>query len=171
MGLIPGVYVGLICCTCCGYRRCHFVEIHVPGSTGVALLVCGSRALVANVGDSRIVLGKRVGRRVVAIDLSRDHKPNLHDEEKRIVAANGRVFEWGVPRVWLKDVDLPGLAVSRSFGDLAAESVDLSCFFPVPRQSRPHFFDILDMPSTSTHISLTWKLTRDLTWDLTWDLP
>ncbi len=55
--------------------------------------------------------------------MSSDHKPTRLDEEKRILAAGGRVFEWGVPRVWLRDVDMPGLAMSRSFGDLAAESV------------------------------------------------
>ena len=37
--------------------------------------------------------------------------------------AGGRVFEWGVPRVWRKEGDMPGLAMSRSYGDLAAESV------------------------------------------------
>jgi serine/threonine protein phosphatase PrpC len=41
----------------------------------------------------------------------------------RIVASGGRVFEWGVPRVWMKDVDMPGLAMSRSLGDIAAETV------------------------------------------------
>jgi len=40
----------------------------------------------------------------------------------RIVASGGRVFEWGVPRVWLKDVDMPGLAMARSMGDLAAHA-------------------------------------------------
>ena len=47
----------------------------------------------------------------------------MQDEEKRILKKGGRVFEWGVPRVWLKDVDMPGLAMSRSFGDGAAATV------------------------------------------------
>ena len=98
-------------------------DMHVSGTTAVTMLVCGNRALVANVGDSRIVMGKQSGTRFVATDMSRDHKPDLPQEEKRILGAGGRVFEWGVPRVWLKDVDMPGLAVSRSFGDMAAESV------------------------------------------------
>ncbi len=42
---------------------------------------------------------------------------------ERILSYGGRVFEWGVPRVWMKDVDMPGLAMSRSLGDIAAETV------------------------------------------------
>jgi serine/threonine protein phosphatase PrpC len=44
-------------------------------------------------------------------------------EEERILAKGGRVFEWGVPRVWLPNADLPGLAMSRSFGDYCASQV------------------------------------------------
>ena len=58
-----------------------------------------------------------------ALDLSSDQKPDRPDEHARIMARGGRVFEWGVPRVWLAEVDMPGLAMSRSFGDAAAESV------------------------------------------------
>ena len=32
----------------------------------------------------------------------------------------------GPPRVWLKDQDYPGLAMSRSFGDRVAHSVGVS---------------------------------------------
>lgn len=40
-------------------------------------------------------------------------KPDRPDEMARIQACGGRVFEWGVPRVWMRDVDMPGLAMSR----------------------------------------------------------
>lgn len=38
----------------------------------------------------------------VAVDLSIDQKPDREDEMRRIIESGGRVFEWGVPRVWLK---------------------------------------------------------------------
>ncbi|RQM24222.1 hypothetical protein B5M09_003495 [Aphanomyces astaci] len=90
------------------------LDISVSGTTAIALLFVTSghaqpKVFVANVGDSRAVAG------VVA--------SNDPHEEARIVAANGRVFEYGVPRVWLQDVDMPGLAMSRSFGDSVATSV------------------------------------------------
>ena len=56
-----------------------------------------------------------------AVDLTRDQNPDRPDEQARIKEYGGRAA-WGVPCVWLVDADMPGLAMSRSFGDLAAES-------------------------------------------------
>ena len=51
------------------------------------------------------------------------------EEAERIVQCNGRVFclrdEPGVHRVWLPDEKLPGLAMSRSFGDHCAKDYGL----------------------------------------------
>jgi serine/threonine protein phosphatase PrpC len=100
------------------------IDVYVSGSAGIAALVCGNKLFVANVGDCRCVVGARSGEGIMdAVEMSTDHEPTRTEEEKRILAAGGRIFEWGVPRVWLRDVDMPGLAMSRSFGDLAAESV------------------------------------------------
>lgn len=100
------------------------VDVYVSGSTAIIAFLRGPRVYVANVGDSRAVLARTAADGALrALDLSNDQKPDRPDEQARIVAAGGRVFEWGVPRVWLKDVDMPGLAMARSFGDLAAESV------------------------------------------------
>lgn len=100
------------------------VDVYVSGSTGIMGLLRKNQLFVANVGDSRAVLGRETAPgRFSALELSHDHKPDRPDEAQRINARGGRVFEWGVPRVWLADVDMPGLAMSRSFGDAAAESV------------------------------------------------
>lgn len=64
-------------------------------------------------------------------DLTRDHKPNEKDEAARIKKKGGRIQPFkdddgefiGPPRVWLKDEEIPGLAMSRSFGDKFASSV------------------------------------------------
>ena len=63
--------------------------------------------------------------------MSRDHKPDDKDEAARIVANNGRIESYrdhqgnplGPLRVWLKNEDIPGLAMTRSFGDSVAHSV------------------------------------------------
>lgn len=62
--------------------------------------------------------------------MSNDHKPDLPLERKRIEANGGRVEPYtdydgslvGPARVWLMDADIPGLAMSRSFGDKVAAS-------------------------------------------------
>lgn len=101
------------------------IDVYVSGSTGIMGVVKKDVLYVANVGDSRAVLGRinRSTGRLEAVDLSDDQKPDRPDEHARIIRNGGRVFEWGVPRVWQRDVDMPGLAMARSFGDLAAESV------------------------------------------------
>lgn len=70
-----------------------------------------------------------------ATALSRDHKPDMKDEHERIMRCNGRVDPFREPngdpigpaRVWLKTENVPGLAMSRSVGDLVAASVGVSC--------------------------------------------
>jgi hypothetical protein len=70
--------------------------------------------------------------------LSRDHKPSENDEAERIIRNRGRIEPFrgimifyidennefiGPARVWIKDEDIPGLAMSRSFGDKVASLV------------------------------------------------
>ena len=107
------------------------VDSTFSGSTCVSVLLVsdqfGRKLICANVGDSRAVLGglSRVGV------LSNDHKPDLPIEKKRILARRGRVSPYlsksgeamGPARVWLRNQELPGLAMSRSFGDSVAATV------------------------------------------------
>ena len=60
--------------------------------------------------------------------MTEDHKPDLPSEQKRIERSGGRVWAMtyddgvdGPARVWLKDQELPGLAMSRSIGDEVAK--------------------------------------------------
>ena len=79
------------------------------GSTSCAATLVGGRRIVcANAGDSRAIVVRRDGS---VVRLSRDHKPGMPDETKRITDLGGRVIYWGRWRV-------EGLlAVSRSVGD------------------------------------------------------
>lgn len=82
---------------------------HPDGSTACAATLVGGRRIVcANAGDSRAIVVRRDG---TVVRLSRDHKPGMPDETRRISELGGRVIYWGRWRV-------EGLlAVSRSIGD------------------------------------------------------
>ena len=107
------------------------VDTKFSGSTCTSLIFTPSRLVTANVGDSRCVLGKFDGVNWTSKNLTRDHKPSLRSEKKRILACNGRIEPCkdedgefvGPTRVWLKDQNIPGLAMSRSFGDETAHLV------------------------------------------------
>lgn len=87
-----------------------------------------------NIGDSRSTIGFRNAEGgITGIAISQDHKPDLPEEKARIEAKGGRVFavEYddgvdGPPRVWLGNMDVPGLAMSRSLGDAVAHSAGVS---------------------------------------------
>ncbi len=106
-------------------------------------------------GDSRTIVGsldlpetgsEATGQDWSARQISVDHKPELKEEYARIVKAGGRVDTFrgsdkqnhttmidedgksiGPNRVWLKEHDVPGLAMSRSLGDLMASQVGVIC--------------------------------------------
>ena len=102
------------------------------GSTCVSVIFTPEKLICANIGDSRAVLGRfnKEKNIIEAIELSRDHKPTENDESLRIIEKNGKIepfiidgIETGPKRVWIKNEDYPGLAMSRSFGDRIAQTV------------------------------------------------
>jgi len=76
----------------------------------------------AHVGDSTAVLGKTVcnGQCKEVVAITRDHKPDLPDERKRIERRGGRVIFDGYAnhRVYAKNGRYPGLNMSRTLGDI-----------------------------------------------------
>ena len=103
------------------------------GSTCVSLIYTPEKLIVPNIGDSRAVLGRLIDKETneyKAIDLSRDHKPTEKDEAQRIIENDGRIQPFtedgefvGPERVWIKEEEVPGLAMTRSFGDRVAATV------------------------------------------------
>ena len=104
------------------------LDTKLSGSTMVLAVIRGSHITVANIGDSRIVLGTRdQHNNISAKRLSVDHKPDSPNELKRIIESGGRVsaieYEDGIlgpSRVWLGNMKIPGLAMSRSLCDKVA---------------------------------------------------
>ena len=107
------------------------IDTQFSGSTCVTIILTKNKIISANAGDSRAVMGRYINDEWINIDLSHDQKPNNPGEKERIIAHGGRIEaykdenggDFGPPRVWLKYEDVPGLAMSRSFGDEVAASV------------------------------------------------
>ncbi|XP_027363656.1 probable protein phosphatase 2C 33 [Abrus precatorius] len=100
----------------------HHIDCYCSGTTAVTLLKQGHDLVIANIGDSRAVLGTLdLQGSLIAVQLTTDLKPNLPREAERIRICKGRVFalenEPRIARVWLPNVDSPGLAMARAFGD------------------------------------------------------
>ncbi|KAK4490988.1 hypothetical protein RD792_001709 [Penstemon davidsonii] len=97
------------------------------GTTAVVVIKQGNDLVIANLGDSRAVLGtKTTENGIVAIQLTTDLKPGVPSEAERIRKCNGRVLalkeEAHIQRVWLPYEDSPGLAMSRAFGDFVLKT-------------------------------------------------
>ena len=108
------------------------------GTTCVSVIYTPIRLICANIGDSRAVLGRfdKNLKKWISINLSRDHKPTEEDEARRIFKKGGRIKpfideetgeEVGPQRVWVKDDEVPGLAMTRSFGDRVASIAGTIC--------------------------------------------
>lgn len=107
------------------------IKSHTSGTTCVALYMTGMDYWLAHAGDSRAVLAREEHGKLKAIDLTRDHKPDLECERERILAAGGFVKdgdeETPSARVYLdKECKRVGLAVSRSIGDFIVKGIGVS---------------------------------------------
>lgn len=114
------------------------LDIRFSGSTCVTVLTLGQKLFCSNVGDSRGIIVKKKARdvtgKIIAQAISRDQKPCQADEAARIQKYGGRIDSFRDPdnnpigplRVWLKNEDIPGLAMTRAFGDQVAASVGVT---------------------------------------------
>ncbi|MCL7035611.1 hypothetical protein MKW94_019867 [Papaver nudicaule] len=91
------------------------------GSTAVTILKQDQDIIVANLGDSRAVMGTLSDEELKAVQLTIDHKPELPKEADRIRKCGGRVLphkdEPDVHRVYSAEDDYMSLAMARAFGD------------------------------------------------------
>ena len=113
------------------------IDSTLSGSTCAAVIYTSEKLIIMNLGDSRCILGKKINNEYKLENLTKDHKPNVEEEAERIKSYGGRIRAMmddegnfvGPLRVYLKDKDLPGLAMTRSFGDYFASTVGT---IPIP---------------------------------------
>ena len=114
-------------------------DISESGCTCCLIIHIGKHIICANTGDSRAIVvydqtndsnSKKLNS-LESVPLSIDYKPDLPEEMERILLAGGVVEQMkdnngklaGPYRVWIKGKDYPGLAMSRSLGDLKGKSI------------------------------------------------
>lgn len=112
----------------------------LSGTTCNIIFQFNKHLICCSVGDSRGILvydkGQYMGPGILA--LSTDHKPDMPGEMERITMCGGEIDSLkdmygnriGPPRVFKLGSDYPGLAMSRSLGDLLGKEVGVS---PVPQ--------------------------------------
>jgi serine/threonine protein phosphatase PrpC len=106
------------------------------GTTCVIVFQCDEHIICANAGDSRAIMifddsNNDSLKDTKIYPLSYDCKPEIPMERKRIMANGGSVEQFiddndqgvGPYRVFIKDQENPGLAMSRSIGDIEAKTV------------------------------------------------
>mmetsp|Transcript_92864 Transcript_92864/g.189164 ORF Transcript_92864/g.189164 Transcript_92864/m.189164 type:complete len:327 (+) Transcript_92864:662-1642(+) len=127
------------------------IDAEFSGTTLSMAIIRDNNLTGVNIGDSRVILGKEKDGRLFPVEVTIDHKPDSPKEKERILASGGRVFavEYddgidGPPRVWLGHMDVPGLAMSRSLGDVVAHSAGVI--------SEPEFTDFVLDPETDKFI-------------------
>ena len=114
-------------------------DLNFSGSTCINILFDKkklNRLYISNVGDSRAIIIKEMKNKYwTCQQLSRYHKPIEKDESSRIYKNGGEIQKirdenggWiGPLRVWEKNGDGPGLAMTRSFGDIIGSSIGVIC--------------------------------------------
>ena len=111
------------------------IDCTLSGSTCVSLIYTPKKVFCINIGDSRCIIGKYDGKNWKSKSLSTDHKPELKKEKQRILKNGGEIRKSrnedgefiGPDRVWVKDTNMPGLAMTRSFGDEIAHQIGVIC--------------------------------------------
>ena len=94
------------------------------GSCGVMAMIKNNKLIIANIGDSRLVIFKN-GKLFFETE---DHKPSSDKEKERIINSGGQIYQSQpliqiYPKINLPWRVLPGrLSVSRTFGDVQAKT-------------------------------------------------
>ena len=110
-------------------------NLKLSGSTCISILMNIknlNKLYISNIGDSRAIIIKEMKNKYwTCHQLSRDHKPIEKDESSRIYKSGGEIQKledeyggWTGPlRVWAKNGIGPGLAMTRSFGDILGSTI------------------------------------------------
>ena len=121
VNIVENIFLNEIALDKSGFENDH------SGSCAIMALINKNKLLVANIGDSRLVLFKKNS----LFFITEDHKPNSPKEKTRIEKAGGSIYQTQTPIPIYqngKKIDIPWrvnpgrLSVSRTFGDIEAKN-------------------------------------------------
>jgi serine/threonine protein phosphatase PrpC len=103
------------------------LDCSISGTTATILCIFNQKAFVAHVGDSRAVLLVKNDGKVLPKTLTKDHRPDLVEEAKRIQESGGEIrkVNEGPARIFKKGLNYPGINMSRSIGDFVSREIGL----------------------------------------------
>ena len=121
VNIVENIFLNEIALDKNGFENDH------SGSCAIMALINKNKLLIANIGDSRLVLFKKNS----LFFITEDHKPNSPKEKTRIEKAGGSIYQTQSPIPIYqngKKIDIPWrvnpgrLSVSRTFGDIEAKN-------------------------------------------------
>jgi serine/threonine protein phosphatase PrpC len=147
------------------------IDSRYSGST-LSIACLNDKLIVSNVGDSHVILGYTSNvkgkQKWEAKLLSKIHTPDSREEAQRISQNGGRITKGQPSRVWLRNEDIPGLAITRSIGDSITTPIgvipdpditvyDLDPSYKWVLVCSDGVTDVLDYSEISKIISRLWK--------------
>ena len=109
------------------------IETEFSGATCDLIIRIVRKLLILNIGDSRsILVYKNKSKEYITEQLTVDHNPMVNEEKERIIAKNGEIYPYAEDmnsnsnpplRIWVSGENYPGIAISRSIGDVIAKKI------------------------------------------------
>lgn len=110
------------------HQYCESIQINteLSGSTCTIIIIHNSILYICNIGDSKAIISDNKGQ---AYKLTVDHKPSNPIEMERITKSGGEVKKLeneSAYRIFIKNMRMPGISVSRAFGDSIAQTIGVT---------------------------------------------
>ena len=99
------------------------IDCSLSGASCSIIIITPEKIISSNVGISKGVLAKYDKGQYNAINLIKQHKLYDINEMKRVLNNGGRIKD---DKIFIKNSDIPGLKITRSFGDKIAHSIGVS---------------------------------------------
>lgn len=106
------------------------IDCTASGCTATLVCILNKKLFIAHVGDSRAIIAQEINSKIVAKNLTEDHRPDLLKESERIRDCGGEIRKLAEDapfRIFRPGENYPGLNMSRAFGDTLSQQLGVIC--------------------------------------------